>query len=285
MSTSTSRSATSSSTSQRTTDQSRSAARTSRARSVHAGRATGSPPPAPAAVPAARSAGPAAGPPRRRAPARVPQACADPSQRGQRGQHQVGRPPAAPGRQHRREQQRPGHRAGRSGQVPARHDLGLPVQVGLDEPGLGQRDERAGGGVEDGERGQQHGVRARPGHREQAQHEHDAAAEDEPPPSAGLTRQDPQRKLERAAGQQRHRREQANLAVAQPEVMADQRQCRALGAVGQLVGQFNREGRRQGGEGWLSASIKTHADHATFCGSRPARPAGARTSRRRSRPP
>jgi hypothetical protein len=40
--------------------------------------------------------------------------------------------------------------------------------------------------------------------------------------------------------------------------MTDQRQRGALGAVNQLVGQFDRERDRQGGEGRLSASSETH---------------------------
>jgi hypothetical protein len=45
--------------------------------------------------------------------------------------------------------------------------------------------------------------------------------------------------------------------------MSDQRQRGALGAVRQLVGQFNRERDRQGGKGRLSASSETHGVHAT----------------------
>jgi len=40
--------------------------------------------------------------------------------------------------------------------------------------------------------------------------------------------------------------------------MTDRRQRSALGAVNQLVGQFDRERDRQGGKGWLSASSETH---------------------------
>jgi hypothetical protein len=45
--------------------------------------------------------------------------------------------------------------------------------------------------------------------------------------------------------------------------MTDQRQGGALDAVGQLVGQLDRERDRQRGDNRLSASIKTHAGHAT----------------------
>ena len=223
VSTSTSRSATCSSTSQRTAEAFRSAASTSRARAVHAG------PVRPAGLPR---------PVRRRSLCRANRA----AQRGPAGrcrarrppppgQDQVSVPPAAPGGQDRGEQQRPGYRAGRSGQVPAGHDLRLPVRPGVHQLGLGQRDERAGGRIEQRERRQQHGERPGAGHGEQSEDEQDAAAEHgqaAPPPGTG---QYPQRQLERPARQQRHGREQADLRVAQVQVATDQRQRGALGAV------------------------------------------------------
>ncbi len=253
-----------------------------------------------------RRAGPriAAGPPitagaRRgaRRPGFAP-AGAEPRDGGQRGQHQVGHPPAAPGGQHRREQQRPGDRSRRTGQVPAGHDLSLPVRPGVHQLGLGQRHERSRGREEHRERGQQHDEGPRPGHREQAQDEDHAAAEHGEPAPPSLAGQDAQRKLERSAGQQRHRGEQPDLRVAQAQVVTDQRQRGALGPVNQLVGQFDRERDRQGGKSRLSASSEAHGVHATpkrrsgpdpdgvsGGGSRPARPGAARTSRRRWRPP
>ena len=188
---------------------------------------------------------------------------AEPRDGGQRGQHQVGHPPAAPGGQHRREQQRPGDRSRRSGQVPAGHDLSLPVRPGVHQLGLGQRHERPRGREEHRERGQQHDEGPRPGHREQAQDEDQAAAEHGQPAPPSLAGHDAQRKLERSAGQQRHRGEQPDLRVAQAQVVTDQRQRGALGPVNQLVGQFDRERDRQGGNSWLSASSETHGVHAT----------------------
>jgi len=45
--------------------------------------------------------------------------------------------------------------------------------------------------------------------------------------------------------------------------VTDQRERGALGAVNQLVGQFDRERDRQGGKGWPSTSSETHGVHAT----------------------
>ena len=46
-----------------------------------------------------------------------------------------------------------------------------------------------------------------------------------------LAGEDPKRQLKQAAGQQRHRGQQADLPVAQSQVMPDERERGALGAV------------------------------------------------------
>jgi hypothetical protein len=53
--------------------------------------------------------------------------------------------------------------------------------------------------------------------------------------------------------------------------VTDQRQRRALGPVNELVGEFDRERDGQAANRRLSASIKTHAGHATAV-IRPAHP-------------
>ena len=194
---------------------------------------------------------------------RAPQVRAEPDERGEPGQHQVAGPPAAAAGQHRGEQQRPGHRPRRSGQVPARHDLGLPVRPGVHDLGLSQRHERAGCRVEGDEGAQQHGERASRGHAEEREHEDDAAAENGQPTSPALAGQDAERQLEEAADQQRHRGQQPDLRVAQPQVAPDQRERGSLGPVNQLVGELDRERDGENGKRRPSASSETHADHAT----------------------
>ena len=79
--------------------------------------------------------------------------------------------------------------------------------------------------------------------------------------TAGVVGQDPQRQLKNPAHQQRQRGKQPDLPVAQPQVMPDERQRRALDAVGKLVGHLDREPDGQRGYRRLSASIEIHVTH------------------------
>ena len=78
-------------------------------------------------------------------------------------------------------------------------------------------------------------------HPEQGEHEHDAAAEDGQPTTPAIPGQHAERQLEEAARQQRHRGQQPDLLVTQPQVMPDERERGALGPVDQLVGELDRE--------------------------------------------
>ena len=77
-----------------------------------------------------------------------------------------------------------------------------------------------------------------------------------PPPrmtsrrSPALPGQHAHGQLKKAADQQRDRSQQADLPVAQPQVVPDERKRRPLGPVNQLVGERDRErdgenGKRQ----------------------------------------
>ena len=111
----------------------------------------------------------------------------------------------------------------------------------------------------------------REGHAEQREHEDDAAAEHGQPASSPLAREHAEWQLEQAAGQQRHRGQQPDLPVAQPQVVPDKRERRSLGTVNQLVGEFDRERDGEDGKSRPSASSETHTGHATPKGSRPQR--------------
>jgi hypothetical protein len=78
-----------------------------------------------------------------------------------------------------------------------------------------------------------------------------------------VTGQDTERQLKEAADQQRHRGQQPDLRVAQPQVVPDQRERGSLGPVNQFVGELDRERDGENGKCRPSASSETHADHAT----------------------
>jgi hypothetical protein len=76
--------------------------------------------------------------------------------------------------------------------------------------------------------------------------------------------QHPDRELEQAAEQQRNRGEQADLPVAQRQVVPDERQRGALGAVDELIGELDGQRGRENrpGEQRLPGS-KGHACHVS----------------------
>ena len=90
-----------------------------------------------------------------------------------------------------------------------------------------------------------------------------------------VTGQDAERQLEKTTDQQRHRGQQPDLRVTQPQVAPDKGERGSLGSVNQLVGELDGERDGENGKCRPSASSETHADHAT------ANPAGCLWSVRR----
>ena len=90
------------------------------------------------------------------------------------------------------------------------------------------------------------------GARQRADEYHAAGQHGYPLPPAVPGRY-PEGQFQQASEQQRNRREQADLAIAQRQVMPDERERRSLGAVDQLVDELDgacRSEQRHPGQRW-----------------------------------
>src|SRR5262249_8863194 len=107
--------------------------------------------------------------------------------------------------------------------------------------------EGAGGREEDHEGGQQPADRPGGGGGQRGGDEAEAARQDRTAAALPRAGQHADRQLDQAARQQRHRGQQADLAVAEAQIAPDQRQRGALHAVYELVGKLDRQRGRYGG--------------------------------------
>jgi hypothetical protein len=96
-----------------------------------------------------------------------------------------------------------------------------------------------------------------------------------------------ERELEQATRKQRHRDQQAKLAIRQVEPAANQRQSRALGAVSKLIYVLDgkRDSDRSGREQTAELGIAARMAAATVRSTSHDRHANRLHAARRSRPP